>query len=294
MNSNFRHLRAFVAVAECLNFTKAAEKICITQPALSALIQQLETDLDVKLLQRNTRAVELTPIGNKFYITSTKIISDFNRAIDDVQSYVSLVKGHVSIAALPTICASILPKIIKYFQSQNPKIEIQILDIPGSEIINALESRKVDLAIGYSDTEKNLNVKNIFRDELVVLCKPEFFKDNIKNIKWTNLKDIPVIAMSKKTTVRALMQQATIAKKLHLNIVLEPRLISSAIAYADEGLGITILPSSIASDVLPKSLTTFKLINPVIHRDISLITLSNYSLSPAAQELYNIICHFEF
>ena len=67
---NIKHLKAFIAVAAELHFTKAAEKVCLTQPALSSLIQQLEQDFGVQLVRRHTRQVELTEAGNNFRATN--------------------------------------------------------------------------------------------------------------------------------------------------------------------------------------------------------------------------------
>src|SRR5688572_24710743 len=96
---NIRHLRAFVAVAEHLHFTRAAQSVYLTQPALSTLIRQLETHLDLQLLQRNTRVVELTPIGHEFHGTARKIVEDMDVALRDLKSFKALAKGRVRLAA---------------------------------------------------------------------------------------------------------------------------------------------------------------------------------------------------
>jgi LysR family transcriptional regulator, hca operon transcriptional activator len=77
-----RHLRYFVAVAEELNFTKAAEKLCIVQPSLTKQIQNLEMELGVQLFLRNKRKVELTPAGTRFLICAIDILRSTHRAVD--------------------------------------------------------------------------------------------------------------------------------------------------------------------------------------------------------------------
>ena len=84
---NIKHLKAYIAVASELHFTRAADKICLTQPALSSLIQQLEQDLGVSLISRHTRQVELTEAGSEFKATAEKLVADFEQAIYDVITY---------------------------------------------------------------------------------------------------------------------------------------------------------------------------------------------------------------
>ena len=74
---NIKHLKAFIALATELHFTRAAERVCLTQPALSSLIQQLEQDFGIQLVRRHTRQVELTPAGEEFRDTAEKLVADF-------------------------------------------------------------------------------------------------------------------------------------------------------------------------------------------------------------------------
>src|SRR5271155_3605175 len=103
MNVTLRQLRAFVTVSQTGQFTLAAERMHITQPALSTLVRELEGALKVKLLDRHTRMVRLTEAGSGFYAVAEKTLSDLDNAITNTHSLATLSSGRVSIAASTVI-----------------------------------------------------------------------------------------------------------------------------------------------------------------------------------------------
>ena len=286
---NIRHLRAFVAVAEHLHFTRAAQSVYLTQPALSTLIRQLETHLDLQLLQRNTRVVELTPIGREFHGTARKIVEDMDGALHDLKHFKSLAKGRVRLAALPSLWTALLPKALREFHTAHPAIEIAISDLAGEDIIKALRNKTVDLALTYTPALKDIKAQLLLRDQLVIVCPRQSPLAQNQNVRWRDLSGHPIIAMAQGTTIRMLIQGAALAKGIGLNIVLEPHLMPTAIACAAAGLGIAILPSSGVPTMLPPSLICLELTDPVVRRDISLVTLAQAPLSPATKALYDVL-----
>lgn len=286
---NIRHLRAFVAVAEHLHFTRAAQSIYMTQPALSTLIRQLETHLELQLLQRNTRVVELTSIGREFQATARRIVDDIDVALRGLKSFKSLTKGRVRVAALPSLWASLLPAALREFRTAHPDIELGISDLAGEDIINALRTRTVDLAVTYMPAQKDLTSEVLLRDQLMLVCSPQSLLAQIQRVRWRDLIGHPVIAMAQGTTIRTLIQGTALAQGIALDIVLEPRLMPTAIACAEAGLGTAILPSSGIPPALPPSLVCLELVGPIVSREISLVTLALTPLSPAAKALYDIL-----
>ncbi len=103
------------------------------------------------------------------------------------------------------------------------------------------------------------------------------------------LEERPLIAMAEGTTVRTLINGIVAARELHLNIVLEPKMIATAIAYVRAGLGVAVLPTAGISAQLSLELARVDLVDPKISRDISVLSLKDYSLSPAAQALREMI-----
>ena len=286
---NIKHLKAFLAVSSELHFTRAAELVFITQPALSALIQQLELDLGVQLVRRHTRQVELTAAGIEFTETAQKLVHDFEQAIHDIQTYKSIKRGRLNIAALPSVCSWLLPPILKQFKLNHPDIRLNVVDIPGQEIIDALKQRHIDFGLSYTQMNKDIEATKIMQDTLVVVCHCENHLANKKNITWRELADEPMIAMNQGTTIRTLIDSTALSKDMKLDIILEPKLMPTALAYVEAGIGVSILPSSGVSKELSPKLRCIPLSAPAIKREISLLRLKDSALSPAANSFKNLL-----
>lgn len=286
---NIRHLRAFLAVAEHQHFTKAAETLHLTQPALSVLIKQLEEELDVKLVHRRTRNVELTAIGREFRDLANQLTGSFDDALNHVKEYRDLKKGTVTLAALPSLAATVLPEIIDGFCRKNPHITVHLLDTTGDEIIDALRGRKADVALTFQKPVADITCVPVLKDRLVLVGTPR--KASAKNgvIRWAQLKSEPLIIMAPGTTIRALTDAAAARARITLDIVLEPRLMPTAIGFANAGFGCAILPSSQLSSSLVGDIPRFALAAPEIEREISLMHLTHYPLPPAGQALLDYL-----
>ena len=286
---NIKHMKAFIAVASELHFTRAAEKVCLTQPALSSLIQQLEQDFGIQLVRRHTRQVELTEAGENFRATAEKLVADFEQAIYDVKTYKSIRRGRVSIAAVPSVCQYFLPDVLKRFNDSYPDIQLQVVDSAGQDILDALKDKRIDFGISYTQTNKELEAQALFKDALVVVCGQQHPLAKRAEITWEDLIDEKLIAMDKGTTIRTLIDGIALSKNMKLDIVLEPRLMPTAIAYAEAGVGVTILPSLGIEKSLPSTLIALPLHDPGITREISVIKRRSSTLSPAAKTLYSFI-----
>ncbi|MBL8550231.1 MAG: LysR family transcriptional regulator [Hyphomonadaceae bacterium] len=281
--TNIRHLRAFIALAEQQHFTKAAEAIHLSQPALTALIQQLEADLDVRLIERSTRGMQLTEAGREFLFSARKVVADFEDALKNVSDYSAIKRGSVRIAALPSICASLLPPLLKGFRDAYPNIALKVQDLSGERLADALKTRAVDLGFNSWDNNYEYEAYPVLADRLVVLCPEGELRT--ATVRWRELEERPIIAMAPGTTIRGLTDGAAAAAKVRLKIVLEPHLMTSAIAYAQAGLGWAILPSTAAPPGRFKALKAARLCEPAVERTLCLVHLRASSLSPAAVAL---------
>ncbi|MDS0524199.1 LysR substrate-binding domain-containing protein [Clostridium sp. SHJSY1] len=167
-----RQLEYFVAVADCLNFTKAAQQFYISQTAISQQIKSLEENLKVKLFKRNNRSVELTSAGNIFYKDAKFIIAKTNEAINKVQLTTSGYSGFLNIGIIPGHEQSYLPKLLRNFRRQYPLIDICIKE----------------------DNIENLN-KQLQEGLLDVTFNVDFSLDKYKNIRWKSLTKHPLYAV---------------------------------------------------------------------------------------------------
>ena len=280
---NIKHLKAFIAVASELHFTRAAQRVFLTQPALSLLIQQLEQDIGIQLIRRHTRQVELSDAGKEFKLTAEKLVADFEQAIYDVKTYQSIRRGKLSIAALPSVCSFLLPPVLKKFNQAYPDIRLQVSDCAGQEIVDALHDKQIDFGISYSQSDKNLEASILLKDALMIVCDHQHEFAKRASVSWAELANQPLVVMDQGTTIRTLIDSSALALDMKLDFILQPRMMTAALAYVAAGIGVTILPSTGVSKNLPDNLVVVPLKSPVVERGIAILTRRDSTLSPAAK-----------
>ncbi|WP_160736749.1 LysR family transcriptional regulator [Altericroceibacterium endophyticum] len=284
---DFRHLLAFVEVCEQRHFTRAAQTLAKSQPALSALIGQLEEDLGIPLLTRTTRLVEITPAGKEFLVSAKRIVADLQNAVSEIQDFANLRRGRLRVAALPSLCMVIMPKVANVFASRHAGIDISIIDVPGDQLVEDVTRGRVDFGIGYVSETEMVVSEPIMVDRLVAIASKELFAGR-DSLSWRDLEQFKLIAMSQGTTIRSLLESGFRKAGVQPDIVLEPNLMPTAIAYASSGLGVAILPSSGVPDHL-EGVVRFDLEDPIIERKLSVIRTRDNPFVPAAAAFLDIL-----
>src|ERR1700682_2705791 len=147
MNINLRQLRAFVSIGRLGSFTKAADALHATQPALSAQIRELEDALGVKLFDRSTRSVTLTQAGNDLLPVVDNVLGDLGSVVARARDVARRNTGRVTIAALPSLAATLMPVAVAQMRALHPGITVVIKDALAERIIGLIRADEVDLAL---------------------------------------------------------------------------------------------------------------------------------------------------
>lgn len=286
---NLKHLRAFRAVANHAHFTRAADAIGVSQPALSALIAQLEEDLDVTLLNRTTRAVELTPVGREFLSACSRVLSEVEGAILDARDYAGLRKGRLRIAALPSLTRTLLPDTLHVFRERHADIVVSVIDLPGDPLLEQVASGQVDLGLGYAEPNALLDFTPLLSDRLMAVFPEGSAIDSWTEISWRELASHNLIAMDHGTTVRRVTDEGARRADVTLRIVLEPLQMPTAIAYARAGLGIAILPSTAMAPGQEPGMRSLPIVGPEVERSLSILSRHHQPLTPAAKAFRTLL-----
>jgi DNA-binding transcriptional LysR family regulator len=144
-----RHLRYFVRTAELLHFTRAAESLFISQPTLSTHIQQLEEELGCELFARIGRKVQLTEAGSILLGRARKALSEVEEATCEIQALKGLLRGNLSIGALPSYSSKLLPGWLTAFNNIHPDVHISARTGTSDDLENAVVSGEVNAAFGF-------------------------------------------------------------------------------------------------------------------------------------------------
>lgn len=238
----FRQLRAFVAVAECGSFTRAAEQLHLSQPALSASIRKLESLLGLSLFARDTRCVTLTLAGRHFLDHARHILEGMEQALADARDMAHLRRGLVRVAALPSIASSHLPRIARVFSSRHPEIDLDIRDGLAGSIQRGVAAGEVDIALSSRPRDdQTLGFTRLWQDQLIAVT-PTAGVARARDWRQA-VRKRPYIALTADTSIRPLADRALSDAGIAATPAWEVSRMSSAIAMVREQLGYTLLPA---------------------------------------------------
>ncbi|WP_341733919.1 LysR family transcriptional regulator [Microcoleus sp. EPA2] len=163
-----RHLRYFIAVAEELNFTRAAEKLHIAQPPLSQQIQQLEAELGFQLFRRTKRTVTLTEAGQVFFEESQKILLQLDRAIQLGQQTNRGELGQLRIGFVSSASHNVVPAILQAFRTLHPAVKLELREMTTNEQLQRLREGQIDIGFLRPPVDEGINSEIVFREPLIV------------------------------------------------------------------------------------------------------------------------------
>jgi DNA-binding transcriptional LysR family regulator len=283
LNLNLRHLEALSAVSAAGNFTRAAQSLHVSQPALTVQIRQLEEALGVKLLDRNTRSVRLTRIGEQLTPVIQRLLREIEAVVTNAHELASGDRGVVSVSALPSVCSTVLPRIISDFRKQYPGISVLLRDGVAQRVLEKVKNGEVDLAVGsFPDADLSMEVIPLFTDNLRVVFPPHSPLERKRSVRLKDLIDYPLIVMDPQSSLRAQVNRAFESIGHFLTPAYEVTYMSTAVGLAKAGLGVAILPSSTLEMSELSGLRSRSLSSPRVGRTIAAAHLSGRSLSPAA------------
>ncbi|HWC58528.1 MAG TPA: LysR family transcriptional regulator, partial [Verrucomicrobiae bacterium] len=200
-----RHLRYFVAVAEELNFTRAAEKLHLAQPSLTRQIHNLEEELGVRLLDRSRNQVSLTEEGRSFLVDARRLVALSLESVKSVQRFSRGESEQLNIGYLFKFNFDLLPVTLATFYQTRPETSVNLFDMSPAEQLRALEARKIDLGfVGLRPPMANKNTAElawqcVARHKVVVVLPETHPLAKKSKIKMTDLKTLFFVAMSEQT-----------------------------------------------------------------------------------------------
>lgn len=275
-------LEYVLAVAKYRSFTRAAEKIKVSQSSISQQILALENELGIDLFYRAKRSVSLTLAGQDFVTHAMRIMSEVNAAYQCIQEYVSADRGHITIGIIPVIGYYPIPKLFADFRKDYPGIILNLIEYQDDELLIMLDSSDVDAAlVQHCIPDSTFQFLPLYNDKMVLLAnkgKPFACKKSIDIIDLKNEKFIltPRASGHHHDFIKA-CQSAGFQPKIQLTC----SAVESMLALASEDIGVTVLSSRVAKSIPRDSRLALIELTPPIERNIYLATQHNANVSPA-------------
>lgn len=268
-------LQYVLAVAEHQNFTKAAQKVFVTQPTLSMQIQKLEEELDIQIFDRSKKPIQLTETGKKIVNQARNIVNESDRIQDIVDQQKGFIGGEFRLGVIPTVMPTLLPMFLMNFIKKYPKVKLKIEELNTEAILEKLKEGHLDAAIAATPLEMpnikeqvlyyepfvayipaghrlakhdKLDVDDLDVDDMLLLEDGHCFKDGILNLCKAS------------------------RNYEGDNFQLESGSFETLIKLSNEGLGMTLLPYLHTLDVRESEKGKLKMFkDPVPAREVSLI-----------------------
>jgi DNA-binding transcriptional LysR family regulator len=283
-------LQAFVAIADQGGFGKAAESLHITQTALSRRLQNLESLLGVKLVERTTRSVALTRLGRDFLPQGRRLLADLSNALAEIRKTGKAQRGDVAIACVPTVGVQFLPRIIQEYSARYPENRIKILDHASSGVAEAVLRREAEFGIHIGGAHHaELEGVPLLEDRFVLILRDDHPLARKKNASWKQLAAYPLIFAGEVSGNRPLLDTALNARGVALQSYYEVQRSSTAVGLVAEGVAAAVVPSLALQKGAYPRICIVPLVDPVVSRTLVLISRKTAHLSPAAQALYDMI-----
>ncbi|MEV6479353.1 LysR family transcriptional regulator [Streptomyces sp. NPDC051576] len=281
-----RQLEYLVAVAEEESFTKAAARVFVTQPCVSAQIRRLERELGHDLLDRAGRTVRLTEVGVAALPHARAVLAALDGVRDAVEDVTGLVRGQVTLGSVSSSLSMRLPDLIADFSARHPAVEISLIEGTTDQLADAVRDGKADVAvIGLStDPPADLESQILVDESLVGAVSPDHPLAGRSGVHIEELDRHPLMCLPVGSGLRAAADAAWSAAGLRPRIAFEAGDPAVLAQLAARGLGVAILPERFVR-ARAGELHCLEVLGPGLRGRLALVWRSGGRTGPAAQAL---------
>ena len=281
---DFKQIEAFVNVVRYKSFSKAADATFFTQPTISTHIRNLEKELGVKLLDRKSRAVEMTSQGAKFYKYAVEMINAREQAIDALDDNTDRVEGILEIQTSSIPAVTFLPELLSGFRTEHSSIQYYVSSSDTQTVIDNITERRGEIGfVGEEPLGSSFNTLKVFTDKVVMIAPGSY--DIAERISMSEAVTYPFIWRETGSATRKSFEASAQALGYDKEVFDVAALfddMDSVIRAVETGLGVAIISRKVA-DSLGARIRIVDIEDFDEERSFYMITLRSSSLSPAAE-----------
>jgi LysR family hydrogen peroxide-inducible transcriptional activator len=280
-------LRYFVTVVREGTFTKAAERLYITQPSLSEQIRKLETELGSPLFQRLGRRLTLTDAGEALLPHAQKVMFEVEQARARVQEVRGLRRGRLSVGVLPSAAARLLPEFLAEFQRRHPGVDVALREENVSADFEQMVHEGIlDLAIiRLPKRRSDLEVKFLVREPMLLVVPVGHRLSEKRSVALAELAEEPFVTMKPGHGLRELLERFCRQAGFQPRIVFETGQLGSVVGLVLAGMGVTVVPRMAAGHEGRR----IRVRERYAHRDLGVIWRQGQPLAPPARVFLDML-----
>ncbi|MFK7858678.1 MAG: LysR family transcriptional regulator [Granulosicoccus sp.] len=280
---DFPSLKAFISVAECRSFSLAAERLFMTQPAISKRVASLEEDLGVALFDRLGRNIELTEAGEKFLVSARRILDDIIVSREEVHSLSTSVGGRLRLATSHHVGIHRLPPVLKAFTQAYPGVELDLLFMDSELACEGVARGNIELAVVTlpDPLQANLLSRLVWADPLAIVCARDhpLATQSLKGkVSASQLTQHNAVLPARGTVTRDILLRALEPFGVTVQTSLETNYLETIKMMVSVGLGWSALPTNMLdADIVQVPVSNLKM-----QRQLGYVHLKGKTLSRAA------------
>jgi len=240
---SLRQLRYLVELADRLNFRQAAEASFVTQSTLSAGIKELESLLGVQLVERDTRAVRVTPVGEEVVVRARRLLADAQDLVSTAKSAAAPLTGLVGLGAIPTVAPFLLPGLLPALRRRYPELQLYLREDLTERLLERLRASQLDMALIALPFETGeLLVRELFKDEFWFVAREDDPRAQDKAVAVKALDPGQVLLLEEGHCLRDHAIAACGNRRANPDSRIEATSLNTLVQMVEGGLGVTLLP----------------------------------------------------
>ena len=288
MNVTLKQVRAFLAVAQHGSFTRAAQVLHFSQPALTVQIRELERSIGFALFERTTRSINLTPSGRELAQGFRQVVSDFDVVLSRAMTLATKERTVLKVACIPSLAGTVLADVIAVFRKAHPDAEVSVRDLGWSAVQETVRAGEVCIGIGAAEiSSSDLIATPLMNDQLHVVFTRGHPLQDLSDVTLEAVSQYPLILTSASSSVRNTIDFHFKNRGLIMLLAHDVAQFSSAIGLVRAGIGITILPTTAAELRTCADLASREIVNA--SRKIILLTSPRLPMSEACVQFVDLL-----
>lgn len=294
INFDFGDLEAFLAVKETGSFHLAAERLSLSQSAITRRVQKLEVALDSVLFERTTRDVRPTLAAKRLQARAEAILDDAHETTtamrDESVAFAHQRNALVTVAVIPTVFAQLIPQAVRTFRAEGNAARFRFLDYTANEVAEAVAKGEADFGIcSIPELEPNTHFTPLFDDQIVLAYPQGHSIGDKPAVTWADLHQIELIVPARGTGNRLLIDEAMARARLSLNWSIEFRRSTTALELVSEHIGLALLPRSAVSNWHAPHIAFKAVGNPDVLRPVGILNRQGHTSTASETAFIDIV-----